>query len=250
MGRRAALVCLVVVVLAFAGQQVAAQATVEQPDKWQYTIAPYLLGAAMDGTVGVKGQEVTLDVPFSDILSNLHFGGMVYFAMKDESWFLSSQLVYMNLKQDQDVAGGTATATVKETLVELVGGYRVTHELTFLAGLRLVDLYSDLHYHGPHTEFGGAASKTWVDPFVGAQLDAPLSEDWWLDLRGDIGGFSVGSKLAWQAWALVGYRASKTTSLFAGVHVLDMDYESGSGSSLFKYDVMTSGPQIGVGFHF
>jgi hypothetical protein len=29
-----------------------------------------------------------------------------------------------------------------------------------------------------------------------------------------------------------------------------MDYESGSGSTLFRYDVLTAGPQIGVAFRF
>ena len=39
-------------------------------------------------------------------------------------------------------------------------------------------------------------------------------------------------------------------SLYVGYRALDMDYESGSGNDLFRYDVLTAGPQIGVAFRF
>jgi len=45
-------------------------------DKWQLTAAPYFLGASMNGTSGIAGQEVTVDMSFGDILSNLQFGAM------------------------------------------------------------------------------------------------------------------------------------------------------------------------------
>ena len=231
--------------LLLVGPNAAAQSS---PGGWQFTIAPYLVAAAMDGTVGIKGQEVTLDVPFSKIWDNLHFGGMVHFDMKNDRWLLSSDLIYMNLQQSTDVAGGTATVT--QTFVEAAGGYRVSREFTVLAGARLVDLGGKLSFTGTNADRSGSQSKSWVDPFVGAQLNVALSERWWFDLHGDIGGFNVGSKLAWQAYADVGYRASDLVSVYLGYRALDMDYESGSGSTLFRYDVLTAGPQIGVAFHF
>jgi hypothetical protein len=231
--------------LLLVGPNAAAQSS---PGGWQFTIAPYLVAAAMDGTVGIKGQEVTLDVPFSKIWDNLHFGGMVHFDMKNDRWLLSSDLIYMNLQQSTDVAGGTATVT--QTFVEAAGGYRVSREFTVLAGARFVDLGGKLSFTGTNADRSGSQSKSWVDPFVGAQLNVALSERWWFDLHGDIGGFNVGSKLAWQAYADVGYRASDLVSVYLGYRALDMDYESGSGSTLFRYDVLTAGPQIGVAFHF
>ena len=217
---------------------------------WRFTIAPYLVGAAMDGTVGVKGQEVTLDVPFSDIWDNLHFGAMVHFDMKNDRWLVSSDLIYMDLQQSTDVANGTAKATMTQTFVEVAGGYRVSKEFTVLAGARLVDLGGKLSFTGTNADRSGSQSKSWVDPFVGAQLNVALSDRWWFDLHGDIGGFDVGSKLAWQAYADVGYRASDLVSVYLGYRALDIDYESGSGSTLFRYDVLTAGPQIGVAFRF
>jgi hypothetical protein len=238
------LVTAAVVLAAVAAQPASAQGN------WEYTVAPYLMGAAMNGTVGLKGHDVKLDVPFSKVLDNLHMGAMVHFDMKNDRWLVSSDLIYMNLQQSADVANGTAKATVTQTMLEGAGGYRVSKEFTVLAGARFVDLGNKLSFTGPHADWSGDRSKSWVDPFVGAQLNTALSDRWWLDLHGDVGGFSVGSKLAWQAYADVGYRASNLVSVYLGYRALDMDYETGSGATLFKYDVLSSGPQVGVAFRF
>ena len=57
---------------------VAAPVSAQAPaaDKWTVTVAPYLMGAAMEGTTAVAGQEATLDMSASDILSNLQSGAM------------------------------------------------------------------------------------------------------------------------------------------------------------------------------
>ncbi len=217
---------------------------------WKFTIAPYLVAAAMDGTVGVRGHDVPLDVPFSKVWDNLSFGGMAHFDMMNDRWLVSSDIVYMDLEQSAAAANGTADVGVTETFFDVLGGYRVSPALSLLVGARLADLGGDLRYTGAHVESGGSQSKTWVDPLIGAQVNAALSENWWVDLHGDIGGFGVGSKKAWQAYGHVGYRASNVVSIYAGYRALDIDYESGSGSSLFRYDVLSSGPEAGVAFHF
>ena len=247
MSARSTLGLLATTALLLVGPHAAAQTS---SGGWEFTIAPYLVGAAMDGTVGVKGQEVTLDVPFSDIWANLHFGAMVHFDMKNDRWLVSSDLIYMDLQQSTDVANGTAKATMTETFVEVAGGYRVSKGFTVLAGARFADLGGKLSFTGINADRSGSQSKSWVDPFVGAQVNVALSDRWWFDLHGDVGGFDVGSKLAWQAYADVGYRASDLVSVYLGYRALDIDYESGSGSALFRYDVLTAGPQIGVAFHF
>jgi hypothetical protein len=66
----------------------------------------------------------------------------------------------------------------------------------------------------------------------------------------DIGGFSVGSKLAWQIYPVAGVRVSKLLSIHLAYRWLDMEYETGSGSDAFVYDVRTFGPEIGLAFHF
>jgi len=233
--------------IALTGSGAAAQSS---SGEWQYNIAPYLWAAGMDGAITVKGVEADVDVPFSDVISDLDFAAMVHFDMKNERWVVSSDLIYVDLGSSTDVAQGTVTATVTQTLFEVVGGYRLSPAITLLVGGRWVDLSSGLKYSGSNVGDSVEAGKSWIDPIVGVHLIAPLAKRWWIGVHGDIGGFGVGSDLAWQAYADVGFRASDLVSVILGYRAIDMDYEDGSGRDLFRYDMLISGPQIGVAFTF
>jgi hypothetical protein len=89
-----------------------------------------------------------------------------------------------------------------------------------------------------------------VDPIVGFRARFALGDRWAFGLRGDIGGFSLGSKLTWDAVARFDIRASKAVSFNFGYGLVSTDYESGSGASRFLYDVRMDGPFLGVAFHF
>ncbi len=71
-----------------------------------------------------------------------------------------------------------------------------------------------------------------------------------MNLRGDIGGFGVGSDFAWQAIATLRWQFSPRTGVGLAYRHLDMDYEDGKGANRFLYDVATSGPALGVVFTF
>ena len=92
-------------------------------------------------------------------------------------------------------------------------------------------------------------TKTWFDPLIAARFIAPLKR-WQLGVSGDIGGFGIGSDLAWQANPFVGYRFSRLFELAAAYRWLGMDYETGSDTDMFRYDMVTFGPEIGFVFHF
>ncbi len=247
MGLRSTLAVLAAAAAMLTSQQAAAQSG---SDGWQYNIAPYLWAAGMDGWITVKGIDEAVDYPFSEVISDLHFAAMVHFDMRNERWALSSDLIYVDLDSSTDVAQGTATAIVTQTLFEVAGGYRVSPAVTLLAGGRWVDLTSGLRYSGPNADPSIEEGKSWIDPFVGVHLFAPLAERWWIGARGDIGGFGVGSDLAWQAYADIGFRASDLVSVILGYRAIDIDYEDGSGFNLFRCDMLISGPQLGVAFSF
>ncbi len=219
-------------------------------DGWEFTIAPYLVAAGMEGSITVKGIEADIDVPFSDIIDNLDLALMAHFDMRNDHWVLMSDLFYVDLEGSADIALGTASVTVQQTLFEVAGGYRVSPVFTLLAGARWVDLENRIHYTGEILDEDVSAGKSWIDPFVGVHVMAPLSERWWFGARGDVGGFGVGSDLAWQAFADIGFRASKVVSVILGYRAIDMDYEDGSGRDLFRYDMLIAGPQIAVAFSF
>ena len=91
---------------------------------------------------------------------------------------------------------------------------------------------------------------SWFDPFIGARLTTHAGERWTFTLRGDIGGFGIGSDFAWQLHPEAEFALSPTVSLTGGYRLLGMDYEEGSGLDRFAYDVRTFGVQLGVALHF
>ncbi len=238
---------LTIIVVVLAASPASAQAT---SGAWQYAIAPYLWASGMDGTVSVGGQEQEAEASFGDILDNLDFAFMGHFDMRNERWVLASDVIFVDLEQDQEVAQETVTTGLDMTLIELTGGYRVTPVIALLAGARWFDTGVNLAYDGDFVAEDADAGKNWVDPIVGVHAIAPLSERWWFGFRGDIGGFGVGSELTWQAYADVGFRASDLISVMIGYHALDVDYEGGSGMAAVELDLMISGPQLGVVFTF
>jgi opacity protein-like surface antigen len=122
------------------------------------------------------------------------------------------------------------------------------------AGLRYNDVDTDLDVvrTGPGAGGNRAASKgdSWTDPVVGITARYPINDTWSLGVRGDVGGFGIGSELTWQMMASVNWKVRDNLEVVAGYRYLDADYEDGSGTDLFKYDMVTSGPGIGVSFKF
>jgi hypothetical protein len=85
---------------------------------------------------------------------------------------------------------------------------------------------------------------------VGGRLLLTLSERVTLVVRGDAGGFGVGSELTWNLIGNVQYHLSRTVSLGMGYRAFSIDYEKGSGNDRFRYDVLMHGPALGAAFHF
>jgi hypothetical protein len=64
--------------------------------------------------------------------------------------------------------------------------------------------------------------------------------------RADIGGFGVGSDLAWQLYGALGWHLTPHTTVELGYRYLYMDYTRGG----FVYDLATHGAFVGMGFTF
>jgi hypothetical protein len=125
------------------------------------------------------------------------------------------------------------------------------------AGARLNNIQTDIDVRryvigpgNPTEEVSESASKTWVDPIIITRLSADIKDKWLFQLRGDVGGFGVGSDLAWQVQAYAGFRFTKLFQLTAGYRILSIDYDKGEDSERFTYNVDTFGPVIRFGFNF
>ncbi len=226
-------------------------------DRWEHTFAAYVVGASIDGKAGVGSATADVDVGFDDILDNLEFGAMAAYRADRGKWAVVADLIYMSLEQKKDGLGpfgGTrATVEADQLMFELDGSYGITERLDVYGGLRYWNLDSDLDVVG-----GGPLGQTlsasdtedWVDPLVGLRYAMPLGERWALVARGDVGGFGIGSDFAWHATVFASWQVSEHGSVLLGFRYLDVDYDDGSGSGRFLWDVSEGGPAAGFAWRF
>jgi hypothetical protein len=145
----------------------------------------------------------------------------------------------------------TADIDMDQTALEGTAGWALTEQFVVFGGLRYVDLGVDVQARSPLGDLESAGGdESWVDPIIGARYVFPFNDRWSLSLRGDIGGFGVGSDFAWQGLASLRWQASPRIGVLAAYRYFDMDYEDGSGAGYFEYDMTISGPALGVVFTF
>jgi hypothetical protein len=226
--------------------------------EWNFLLEPYLMFPNMKGNTGVGTiPDVNVDASPGDIFNRLTLGAMLYFEASTRRWAFSSDVIYMNLKQDLTpgpiVASGEANA--KQFAWELAGLKKITPMFDAGIGFRFnslkmgIDLFQK-NLGGGTTARAKSLTESWVDPFIVARLRSDPVKKFVYQFRGDIGGFGIGSDLAWQIQAYAGYRFSKLFQLTAGYRILGIDYDKGTDESRFLYNVDTFGPVVRFGFSF
>ena len=227
---------------------------------WNFSIEPYLMATNIDGDAGVgrvTGAEVAVD--FDDILENLDAGFMVVMEAHHASgWGIILDYGFMDLgKEISGPLGGVIDADIRQGILELLAAKRF--DLTngyyeIIGGIRWWDNDIDVEVDPlvlPGTPTA-SIDEDWVDPVVGMRFVTPMSEKWKLALRGDVGGFGVGSDFTASAAAGILYSFSKTISLDVKYRALWVDYENGTKGTpgYFAYDTVTHGPILGLIFEF
>lgn len=231
-------------------------------NEWTFLVEPYLMFPVMNGTVGLGNLpfDVPVDASASDIFSNLKMGFMLAGEATNGQWAVGTDILYMSLAQDvkPGILNKNGEVTAKQLGWEVYGLYRVTPWLELgLGGLvNSVKTGFDINREeliGQDKEivnYKRSGSETWFDPMIVARIKRSEVHQFIYQFRGEIGGFGIGSDLAWQIQAYAGYRFSKLFEMTAGYRIISLDYENGSGQERFMYDVDTSGPVIRFGFNF
>jgi hypothetical protein len=221
----------------------------------------------MIGDVTVRGRTADVDLDLGDtlevIFDSFKFAFMGRFEAHKGNLLFTLDVDYTNLDDEHTTARGLdADVSTKSWIVEFGAGYRLgTWPLSpsiypalavdFLAGGRYVWLELGLDIDGgPLGGIDVERDVDWIDPFVGGRLLLTLSQRVSLAVRGDVGGFGVGSELTWNLVGNVQYHLSRTVSLGAGYRAISIDYEQGSGNDRFRFNVIMHGPVLGAAFHF
>ncbi len=228
-------------------------------NRWNFLVEPYLMVTSMSGNLGVGNlPDAFVCIPASEVFSHLTIGGMLYAEAHNDHFAITSDFFYASLKQDVSGKYGVinGNVTVKQLMWELAGLYRVSPWLEFGLGARLnnLDCGTDINVDstrisGPNHKSGNK-TQSWVDPIIITRLKTIRNNRWILQLRADIGGFGIGSQLTWQLHPEVDYKFSNLFQAGIGYRVLSIDYNSGTGSDRFLYDMDLYGPEIRLGFNF
>ncbi|HSC25643.1 MAG TPA: hypothetical protein VLD67_00125 [Vicinamibacterales bacterium] len=220
-------------------------------DDWTVTIAPYLMGAGMNGTTGIGPVESDVDLSASDIFKNLKFGFMGYFEVKKGKWGAGADIIWMSLASE---TGDLVPIEVEADQ----GGFT-------LIGLRRLGAAADLRFGAvintlrPAITIGApinvrrSRTETWVDPVVGVKLHTPdTGGRFGFALMADVGGFGVGSDIMVNLQPAVAIRVARSVGLAFGYRWIYIDYENEGDDDQrrFLYDMMSSGPFVGLVFRF
>lgn len=228
-----------------------AQAQGQSNRAWRNDVFLYGLASSISGDAQLGGPvQLPVDVSFSDILDNLQMGFMGGYRGSSERFSVVADVIYLGLGNSSDT-GLVRRADLDQLIVDVTGGYRFSSIVEAFAGLRVTDLSTKVGLEDPViTELEG--SDTFYDPVVGVRVLTPLSQNgrWWLQARGDIGGFGASMDFTWQAMANVGFKPAEWISIFGGYRAIGQDFKDAGGSERFSLDVTYYGPLFGLGFHF
>lgn len=267
-------------------------APLADPEPWRFNAALYGWAINMSGSVTARNQTVDTNASFIDLVqkSDSLAGFMGYFEADKGRVGFYSDLVFAKLgfgagqtAYRNPIAGLKISATASAALttqiaiiemggiyelyrwpgsegaftaVDAVGGFRywnLSVDATFDAQVN-IDL-SRLHLERT-AGFAIARADTvqWVDPVVGFRVRHQFTPNQQIFVRGDVGGFGLGSQISWQAVAVYSYAWQFTGYQIAaliGFRALGVDYVSPSGGTdAFGFNEVLYGPIIGVSFRF
>ncbi len=225
----------------------------ESTTGWNFIIEPYMMLPNMNGETGIGDllPTVEVDANVGDVFGHLKMGAMLYMEATNDTWAVSSDVLYMKLGQDiqarKFITGGDVT--MQQVAWEVAGLRKVMPWLDAGIALRLVSLDMEINTKTLLTERNASTNETWVDPVIVARTQGLINDKWLYNLRGDFGGFGIGSDFTWQLQADFGYKFSKLFYTTLGYRVISIDYDKGGGSDRFLYDVNTYGAVVRFGFN-
>lgn len=219
----------------------------EANDAFRFELTPYLWAASIKGTTATGGEEsppVDSDYNFF-ALDNLDGVASATFTVHKNQWGLLFDYLYVAYEDTFREASPLQTnLTLEGTIIEFAGAYTPTSidNLEFIAGLRQQNITVSLALLNRKPE----QSVNWTDPFAGAIYSLALKNNFYMSLRGDLGGFGIESDLAVNAEAMFRYQMGHTFSLKFGYRYLKVKFDDDA----FIYDISLDGFLFGLGIRF
>ena len=219
-------------------------------EEWQHTLFVYGMGAAIDGESQIGPLSVPVDISISQLFDNLKMGGMVAYRADNGIWSFTGDATYMNLGATEHFENSRkGDVELKQTTLMLTAGRWITDRLEALFGVAYFNLDTELKLSGPLIgQRKASVGVDWIDPSIGLSWVQPIGQRWSFSLRGDVGGFGMGSDLLIHALTTLRFKQSDRISWAFGYRVISFDYEENEGDPLKykKFDLTEQGPAIGI----
>jgi hypothetical protein len=213
----------------------------------------------MDGRVGARGQLADVEQDFDDVLDLLedHADGILQGSLSVwyGRWGFSFASSWLRLEAERAflVPAGAGAEVVSEIWQ---GQANVWYRLSATplgcepcSPWVLQDMYVGLRFMDVDTEIRTPAalredSEAWADPVIGWRAAYVFGRRWTFDVQTDLGGFGIASDWTWLLRMGVEWHPTPHVGLKAGWMWIETDYERGSGSDRFVWDVIQDGPYL------
>jgi len=231
----------------------------DESDAWELVFTPYFYSGDLKADVKVDGQEQSFDQ--GNPLDFTTFASRIRVEAWKNKWGILCDVHYLNLWDEQTLSDGS-TAELNSHMwgIETAGSYRYLQTqfqtpvpsdlgLEMIVGARSVFLSADLAYSPGDSQ---SFNKNWVESMIGHRIIYGLGDRWNFVLKGDVGGFGLGSasKLTWDLAPEVIFFVTEGIYLNAGYDIFNLQTETESGGSKNEVNARTSGPTMGLTIHF
>jgi hypothetical protein len=251
------------------------QDAIPESDDWEFTFTSYLWLPSINADSTISNINTSVELSVRDIVDNFDdiFGIAGRFEIWDDRLGFLLDGFYVTASGDfqitRPILDVEADVDIGLTLIQGSFSYR-TDKMPLgsgggwpaiwfepFVGLRFTDLTQDIEVkvsgRGPlglrfGRDLGG--SKFFLDPVLGVGIPFQVMEKLAMTVRGDVGGFGVGSDLSSICYAGIDYRPWKMASFQAGYQGYYLDYESTIRTGDFGFKGWQHGPWLGISFHF
>jgi hypothetical protein len=240
----------------------AADGAAAQSSEWRFEVGTYIWAPAIKGDVTVDSERIPIDADVADIVRDADslFALNLFFFAKKGRWGLLVRPQFMKLGADSGeplqvkvvarAVIGEASGTYTFLEKAFRRAFRNVVVLDAIFGARVWWLGVQVKAVDGFVQ--GEGNQVWVDPLAGLLLRLELLDGHLpVLLRGDVGGWGVGSRVAWAAEASAGYRWFRKRldiALALSFRAIAPDYLTPSGS--FGFDSTLYGPAVAVDFGF
>lgn len=230
-------------------------------DEWNFNFTPFLLVPNISGDVQSKKFSEEFSIGPSDFIETMNGAFMIDAEISKGKYFASPAYIFTDNEvkkifwtSNDGSQTITAYPALRKEIVELIVGKRL-----IINDKLIVDPFGGFRYtnYKLSGKVEGIKNTTEIDeqedfwdPIIGIQLHYYPEPRIPIELKTDIGGFSVGSKLTWSVFLHSGYAVSPAMDILIGVAALENQYENETGSgNIYGLNSLTYGFDFGLRFY-